>query len=308
MPPKRRLANVSVQATYLAYRAARKTLQTFGLLKVIRGSLSPLIGRFACRLSSRSGEPQLIHGDRMYLAPPGCYPPLALLADRYEGQTTRLFQALLKPGMRVIDVGAHVGYYTLLAARLVGSEGKVYAFEPEPRNYELLVKNVQLNDYRNVVMHTEALSDRLGEAELFLSALDTARHSIFRNEVTKGRRIPVRTVTVDAFVEQEGWPQIDLLKIDVEGGETRVLAGMAGLVARKKLSNLVIELAPRELEAAGVSPSVLLEKLRSFAFRIHVVMPEGPVALERIEVDGLVKRLRKEGHFVNLFCVPVSAS
>jgi predicted methyltransferase len=66
--------------------------------------------------------------------------------DRYEPAITRLFQETLQPGMVVIDIGAHVGYYTLLAAKLVGPTGKIYAFEPEPGNNEALNKNIELKN------------------------------------------------------------------------------------------------------------------------------------------------------------------
>jgi predicted methyltransferase len=78
----------------------------------------------------------------------------------HEESTTNLFRNIVKEGDVVVDLGANVGYFTLLTAKLVGRKGKVYAFEPEPRNYGYLLKNIQLNGYEHVVASQKAVADR----------------------------------------------------------------------------------------------------------------------------------------------------
>ena len=83
------------------------------------------------------------------------------------------------PGMIVVDVGANVGYFSLLAAELVGSSGKVYAFEPEPGNNGILQQNIEINSLSNIQVEEMAGSDNSGVADLYLSELDSGSHSLF---------------------------------------------------------------------------------------------------------------------------------
>ena len=108
-----------------------------------------------------------------------------MVVDKYERATTDLLKDLLHPGMIFVDVGANIGYFSLLAANLVGTEGTVYAFEPEPGNHELLRKNIELNSYSNIVMIQKAVSNKSGSAPLFLSALDSGSHSLY-SEAARG--------------------------------------------------------------------------------------------------------------------------
>src|SRR4030042_4007070 len=96
----------------------------------------------------------------------------------WEVETIRLFKQLAKEGDTVVDIGAHIGYYTLLAARIVGDTGKVYAFEPDPANHDVLVGNIKLNGFQNVVTVRKAISDKNGQIELYLNEKNTGGHSI----------------------------------------------------------------------------------------------------------------------------------
>jgi predicted methyltransferase len=82
--------------------------------------------------------------------------------DQYEPETSALMKRIIREGMTVFDLGAHVGYYTLLAAEQVGVTGHVFAFEPDPENYAVLIKNVELNGYKNVTFINMAISDMSG--------------------------------------------------------------------------------------------------------------------------------------------------
>ena len=90
---------------------------------------------------------------------------LALLGV-HEPIATRLLNQQIKSGMRVIEIGANIGYYTLIAANLVGESGKIYAIEPEPANYALLTKNVEVNGYKNVIPIQKAISNEIGTSKL----------------------------------------------------------------------------------------------------------------------------------------------
>ena len=228
---------------------------------------------------------------------------MAMAMDRYEEETTNLFQKLLKPGMVVVDVGAHVGYYSLLAARQVGPEGKVYAFEPEPTNHELLLDNIQRNGYTNIVSQRKAVSNSVGSTSLYLTNLDNGRHSAYRHGLPERGRVNAETITLDAFLDAEGWPKVDLVKVDVEGAENDVLDGMNRLWQRSPDLKLIMEFNPTFLNHAAANPLQLLEMLSSLGFVVHrVVDSDGPVLLHDSQRDGLVDGLLKSEGSVNLFC------
>ena len=213
------------KAVFLFYKAVRKIVRAAGLTKPVRRILGPLTGRLFLNLTTDNDGTFVIHGHRIVLASKGGYPPINMAMGKYEEETTRLLRRLTGPGMTVLDVGAHIGYYTLLAARQAGPEGKVYAFEPELENHALLLENIELNGYQNVVPVKMAVSDRTGTADLILTALDSGRHSMYHHGLPEQGSLAVETTTLDAFVESLDWPRIDLVKIDVEGAELSRLGG-----------------------------------------------------------------------------------
>ena len=136
---------------------------------------------------------------------------------------TAFIKKVLKPGMTFVDVGANIGYFTLLAARIVG-QGHVYAFEPEQTNFELLSKSVKANDLENVDIYQKVLSDKEGLTKLYLA--DSTQPQSHSLTFQKDRRsIDVISTTLDSFWNSIGRPQIDFLKIHVGGDEATVLAG-----------------------------------------------------------------------------------
>ncbi len=137
----------------------------------------------------------------------------------YEPHTRKWFSALLAPGNVVYDVGANVGFFTLLASRIVGQEGAVVAFEPLPANVQALRRHVELNRAGNVTIVEAAVSDRRGRARF-----DTARNPAMGGLATNGA-LEVETGRLDEFVSERSLPKPDLMKIDVEGAEVRVLQG-----------------------------------------------------------------------------------
>ena len=170
-----------------------------------------------------------------------------------------------KPGMTVLDVGAHVGYHTCHAAQLVGPTGLVLAFEPEPRNYELLLANVWRNGLTNVVCFPWAVTDATGFAQLYLHGTNTGDHRL----VDDGDRqsVTVRTVRLDDVLAVR--PPLDLVKIDVQGGERRAVAGMTGLLAASPSVRLILEFWPYGIRRLGDDPQETLDYYRSLGFALQ---------------------------------------
>jgi len=145
---------------------------------------------------------------------------------RYEPEEVAVFTSLVHSGAALFDVGAHVGYYTLVASRLVGPSGQVVAFEPNPRNLGYLRRHVLLNDCANVRVIAAAVADVAGQATFEEGASDA------EGALASGGRLDVEVVTLDALAyDTPGVHPPSVLKIDVEGAEQRVLLGAERILA-----------------------------------------------------------------------------
>lgn len=163
----------------------------------------------------------------------------ALQKGVYEVGTTKVFKDVVKRGMTVVDVGSGRGYFSLIAARLVGSEGRVFAFEPEPSNYGWLVKYITINGFKNILPIKKAVSDKKGTTKLHLDRVDIGRHSIVFEE-GRDDYVKVETISLDDFFEEN---QIlpDVVKMDIEGAEVLALKGMRRTIERSANLRMFIE-------------------------------------------------------------------
>lgn len=227
---------------------------------------------------------------------------LKMLLGVYETGTTLLMERTLKPRMVVIDVGAHVGYYALLAARLVGQEGRVYAFEADPANYRLLSQNIKLNSYSNLHAFPQAVADHSGLLSFFLSPLGSDRNSLYmENTGGPAREVQVNATTLDEFIASAGEAQIDLIKMDIEGAELAALEGMKETI--KKTLRLIVEFSPLSMRGAHEKPEELLNKLSQLGFHISLIGDDGKLAAKDLrELSVLTDYLIQKRDCVNLFC------
>jgi FkbM family methyltransferase len=178
---------------------------------------------------------------------------------------TAFFGRHVKPAMTVLDVGAHVGYHACHAGRLVGPTGLVLAFEPEPRNFELLLANVWQNGLGNVVCFPWAVTNRNGFGTLYLSPTNTGDHRLEDDE-NSGLAITVRTAALDSSLVVRA--PVDVVKLDVQGGERVAVEGMAGLLAASPTVRLTVEFWPHGIRRKGGNPAETLAYYRSLGFRI----------------------------------------
>lgn len=226
--------------------------------------------------------------------------------ERFE---TEIFNRVVGKGMTVVDVGANVGHYTLEAARNVGEEGKVYAFEPEPRNFDLLCRNVNANGYRNVIPVRAALSDRAGTAGMILCGKNMGGHRIrgFAKDDFSAESINVETMTLDECLGSRG-VRVDAIKMDAEGWEPAIFQGMRSILDRNADLALFTEFSPMAIRVAGFSPLNYLEQLAEAGFRMGV-LDENTELVEPLsanEWEGLANALSRKGanrDHVNLVCL-----
>ncbi len=168
---------------------------------------------------------------------------LALYAV-HEPITTRLIAGFVCPGECVIDLGANIGYYCLMLARLVGPQGKVLAIEPHPHNFHVLQTNLLLNRVANVECLQAAVSDRSGVATLYVSSASNW-HTLNPTRAQDSLQVEVPTITLDELTERLPHPP-QLIRMDTEGFEARILDGGRRLLGTQK-PRLIIEVHPAYL-------------------------------------------------------------
>ncbi|MFH1227188.1 MAG: FkbM family methyltransferase [Planctomycetota bacterium] len=242
-----------------------------------------------------------VQGHKMFL---DSYDSLGLsMNDVYEPIETSIVNQYVKKGDVVLDIGANIGYYTLLFARLVGDEGKVYAFEPEPDNFELLKKNIEINKYENVVLIPKAVSDKVGKIRLYLSGNNKGDNRIFDSQDNR-LYIDVEMTTLnDYFRDYKG--KVDFVKMDIQGAEGRAVRGMTNLLSNNRQAKIISEFWPGGLDRAGTKPEEYLKTLESFGFKLNII-DEEQLKITPIEADELIN-IHKRHEEWNLFCVRNSA-
>ncbi len=220
----------------------------------------------------------------------------------YEPMETALLREYLKPGQTFVDVGANIGYYTLLAARAVGPKGRVYAFEPDPANFKLLEKNTAANGYhRNVVMVSKALSNKGGSARLYLNPVNRGDHRIY-NPRDGRESVAIETLALDEYLKKWG-PEVHFIKMDIQGAEAAALDGMKGLIRKNKGLKLVTEFSPGALKAFGSDPRKYLRDLQALGFRLLEISEKEKTVKPVAAAQLLKRKWGGSGDYTNLFCV-----
>ena len=209
----------------------------------------------------------------------------------YELETQDVLRKLLRPGMTVLDIGANVGFFSVLMGDLVGERGRVCSFEPYPPNFALLKSNIDRNRLHWVEAFPIALSDREGEATLTINPVNDGGHSLGdlsgNPDVAGdagGRQVTVRTETVDEFVRRAEIESVDLIKIDVEGAETLVLAGASRTLSAEPGPIVICEVGDQAQAQFGKTEAELRSILYSAGYRSYFIHdglvefgPETPV-------------------------------
>jgi FkbM family methyltransferase len=195
----------------------------------------------------------------------------------YEPETFRFFHDHLKPGDTVLDIGGHIGLFAVVTARLVGSEGRVFSFEPTPFTRNVLQEVVDLNDCSDLVeVRPEAVSSKSGETTFF----DTGNEISNANSLVKTDRskveIKVPLISVDDLVRSRGL-SVNCLKIDVEGAELDVLAGARDTITRQR-PVARLGLHPSFIEQNGQSLAEIWQLLSEYD--MNVIFEGSPVTSE----------------------------
>jgi FkbM family methyltransferase len=217
----------------------------------------------------------------------------------YESAELNFVRRLLRPGMTVLDLGAHHGLYSLLASRCVGHTGKVIAFEPSPRERERLERHLRLNRAENVKIQPCALGRDSGVAELYLVANGQDGCNSLRppavSEPTSKLHVPVRRL--DEELQQLGVADVDFIKLDVEGAELGALQGAAAIFSGRSRPAILAEVQDTRTEPWGYAAREIIRFLARKEYRWFGLDAEGnlfPISTEEERYDANLVALPAE--------------
>jgi FkbM family methyltransferase len=207
----------------------------------------------------------------------------------YEPALSALLRAWLRPGDICLDVGANIGYFTLLAAACVGPGGQVHSFEPHPRTYAALGRNVALNRFAHVHLNPLAVNHDGSAVQLWYGPeIDSGLASLRPNNALLTHQLACPGITLDAYAAQQALGPVRALKLDVEGAEWLALQGARRLLSGPNRPALVaLEVIQAHLQGFGVSPPMLVDDLRRHGYDLYELMSApGGYRLEPLDGSG----------------------
>lgn len=210
----------------------------------------------------------------------------------FEWAETRFLRRSLKPGDVFVDVGANIGWHSLVAASRVGAAGRVHAFEPVSSTFDELASNIALNHFDQVVMHKFGLSDCDGVVDIFGNKdSDSGGNSLIHGE---GYSIleKIRIRRGEDVLTELGVDRIDLLKVDVEGAEIMVLRGLQRFFDEGRIRAMLLEINPIHLHAAKSSPQEIFDFVVAQGFSVADVRTP----------DKSMSKLHDYGRLMNICC------
>mgnify|MGYP001562904716 CR=1 FL=1 len=224
-----------------------------------------------------------------------------LALGSYEPETIRIFKESMKEGATVVDIGTNIGYYTIIAGKKVGPMGKVFGYEPNTDSFNLLQRNILINNFDNITPVNMALSNILGERVLYFGD-NKCTHSFADNRKT-GKNEMVPTDTLDNSLKKYGSPKIDVIKMDIEGAEILALEGMTETIERSPELVIFTELYPKAIRRLGKSPIELLEKMRDLGFSISVIDEDRKDIVTLSDFGSFISSFRDDESYKNLYAV-----
>jgi FkbM family methyltransferase len=199
----------------------------------------------------------------------------------FEDAERRALQRLAEPGMIAFDIGANVGIYSVLLGKAVGPAGQVWSIEPFPRSAAYLRRNLTLNGLTDTRAIEGAVSDVNGESEFHVfpdgsdvyNSLGATKRPVEGIQAVSRLRVP--TFTLDAFCAQRAIPKVDLIKLDVEGAEDRVLAGAEGVLKNSPHPVILTEMYDPSLAQCGSSRSGMMSRMLEWGFGLFTIGRHG---------------------------------
>jgi FkbM family methyltransferase len=224
----------------------------------------------------------------------------------HEAHVERVIRDELREGSVFLDLGANLGYFSMLACSLVKDSGKVLAFEPNPQNLQLIYESKLHNQFANLTVYPYAVSDR-SEILRFVT-VGSNGGVVNRHSVSQVYSLLVQSVLLDQVLSGE--PRIDLVKMDIEAHEPAALRGMEGLLRRHR-PRLITEFHPWALRRHCTEPpEALLRQLEALDYRLSIILPDGELATGQscVDVMDYWSRLGSETVNLDLYAEPLPAA
>ena len=228
----------------------------------------------------------------LYLNPSDPVVSGAIFFNVYEKSESKFIKSSCFEGMNILDIGANIGYYTALFSQLAGVNGTVIAVEPDEESYKYLTKSVNSFNYKNVFSFRLAASDTKQKLPLYISKDNRGDNRLYSNN-KKRNSIIVECLTVDELLKENDIKNLDLIKIDVQGYEPKVLKGMRNIVKSSKQLMILSEFWPKGILEAGENPKEFLSMLRKMQFQLFELKKNGSlIVLKPWNDNQFIKKYR----------------
>lgn len=225
-----------------------------------------------------------------------------IFAGIYESSERIFLEQFLKEGVTFLDVGAHDGFYTLLASKKVGPLGHVIAFEPSPRERKRLLFHVKLNHCNNVKIEPFALSSKDAKANFYVvQGRDTGCNSLLPPRVSEPTKmISVETITLDSYLQKDGIRNVDFIKIDAEGVELEIFKGSKYLLEQVPRPVILCEVEDYRMEPYGYSSRDLFTFTEGYGYQWFGLKKGKVVLLDNAETSNLLAVPKESIYKLNL--------
>ncbi|NWG32603.1 MAG: FkbM family methyltransferase [Rhodocyclaceae bacterium] len=230
-------------------------------------------------LGNNKALTRTIFGQKMYVDTRDLsLAPHILLDGYWEMWITKFFKRIICEGMIVVEVGANIGYYTLLIASQIGSRGRLYAFEANPEVFDILFCNINVNGFMDrTILVNKAAVDKSQKLKFHKCKRFHGSSSIIElnEEFLKRYRDEIETIEVDTvsldeyFIDKD--MKVDIIKMDAEGAEALIFKGMRNLLEKNLTVKIICEFAPRMIIATGIQPRQFLEEITDYGFKLRFI-------------------------------------
>lgn len=235
----------------------------------------------------------------LYLNPDDLVVSAALSLGVYEVFFTAALRKRLTKGMTVVDIGANLGYYTLIAS---ARAERVIAFEPEQANANLLEKTLAYNQRDNITLIRKGLGEKTATLSLAVHPYNKGRHTFVNTDEKGVTSVEVEISTLDEELLKLGSPKIDLIKIDIEGWEAKAFRGATNTLQASS-PIIMFEFAPQRIRAAGDDPLVMLDTLKALGYTLFII-DEHHDALFPLDEARVIASLNGKDSYINILAEP----
>jgi FkbM family methyltransferase len=221
------------------------------------------------------------------------------ISQTHEKTETKIVKQIVKEGDIVIDVGAHIGYYTLIFAKIVGTKGKVFAFEANKKNFDILEKNVLKNNFKNVICENMIISDKIGKVQMYSLDSSTANRLFDEGDNDK---IEVDSITLDEYFKQQS-KKINFIKLDIQGAEPLAIKGMNQIMENNSEIKIIQEWWPDGIKKFDIEPTEHIINLEKKGYDI-IEIDDIQNKIIKTNSEKLIKKYpNKKIQDINLFCI-----